>query len=478
MTGLLPTPVAANLPASLPGGLSGNLLARPEVAVSPDVFAGLLPGPDVLPSSQTPLQPTKPLLPPPLPLAPLAPAGEGLDVTAESGDPPLPDAPQETGQEPRQDWAILLVPELAQLPVPLSSPLSLPVPLSPQPTPGPTGVTGTSPEARPPEALWPAGSRSAAIRLSPPVAQPQSLLPKPLGRGWQASLPALPPVEAAPALPASVPGGSQSPDAADMPVWFDPTRGPPDWWDRANPPPAWADPTRPPPLWYDPTRIPPAWVDPARLPADWYQAAPQSGPPAAPVPAAAPLPDPGLPPAPPPLVEILVEARPRLDATDAPLVASEPSPAATAPPPAATAPPPAVTAPLPAAPQPPQAASPAAQTAAAPADLNPAPGLAIASERLGEVAVRLSGSPDQLQVAIAAQPAAAALIDAGAPRLAGDMAAAGVLLAGLSVNGQRADLSGGGRRPARSPQLTIDPLADAAPRRRLPARTAIIDRYA
>jgi hypothetical protein len=61
-----------------------------------------------------------------------------------------------------------------------------------------------------------------------------------------------------------------------------------------------------------------------------------------------------------------------------------------------------------------------------------------------------------------AQPAAAALIGGEGQRLQQDLAAAGVVLAGLSVNGQRADLSGGGRRAPRQPRAGIDAVAGPA----------------
>ena len=70
-----------------------------------------------------------------------------------------------------------------------------------------------------------------------------------------------------------------------------------------------------------------------------------------------------------------------------------------------------------------------------------------------------------------AQPAAAALIGADAPRLSQDLAAAGVALAGLSVNGQRADLGGGGRDRQRQSSRRDDDSPIAATRR-LAARPA------
>jgi hypothetical protein len=142
---------------------------------------------------------------------------------------------------------------------------------------------------------------------------------------------------------------------------------------------------------------------------------------------------------------------------------------------------------LPAAPPLPPAPG-AAITAAPPAptaepNANPAvnasaePAIAIASDRLGAVSVRLNGGAQDLQVSVQVQPAAAALIGAEGGRLQQDLAAAGVALSGLSVNGQRADLSGGGsRRGARPPRPVVDPIAGPARLNRPPARS--IDRFA
>jgi hypothetical protein len=142
---------------------------------------------------------------------------------------------------------------------------------------------------------------------------------------------------------------------------------------------------------------------------------------------------------------------------------------------------------LPAAPPLPPAPG-AAITAAPPAptaepNANPAvnagaePAIAIASDRLGAVSVRLNGGAQDLQVSVQVQPAAAALIGAEGGRLQQDLAAAGVALSGLSVNGQRADLSGGGsRRGARPPRPAVDPIAGPARLNRPPARS--IDRFA
>ena len=71
-----------------------------------------------------------------------------------------------------------------------------------------------------------------------------------------------------------------------------------------------------------------------------------------------------------------------------------------------------------------------------------------------------------------AQPAAAALIGAEAPRLSQDLAAAGIALAGLNINGQRADLSGGQRDRQRQPGRRGDDVAPLAGVRRLAAHSA------
>jgi hypothetical protein len=71
----------------------------------------------------------------------------------------------------------------------------------------------------------------------------------------------------------------------------------------------------------------------------------------------------------------------------------------------------------------------------------PEPTLAIASDRLGAVRVDVSGSLDRLEVSLSAAPAAAPILAGEAPRLAQDLAAAGVALASYAVNGQRADLA-------------------------------------
>lgn len=328
---------------------------------------------------------------------------------------------------------------------------------------------------------------------------------------------------------------------AEQPPWYDPEI-PPKWFDPANPPPPWSDPTRVQPLWYDPTQVPPTWLDPARIPAAWFDPSrlPDFGTSAAPAaPAATPLTTPAstasapaasaavapATEAPPPAVPAPVSAPPVVAPVNAPTIVAESAQPLAPPTPLAVAPPlreqvvlpvparersrraasldqPALIdqplpagnlqSPLIAAPPLPVAASvPPALTTAAPQSTPveaaaPDPALSIASERLGDVSVRLSGAADQLQVAMQAQPAAAALIGAEAPRLSQDLAAAGVALASLSVNGQRADLGAGQQggqreRQRQSPRRDADaPLASV---RRLAARpilnrTTSIDRFA
>ena len=156
--------------------------------------------------------------------------------------------------------------------------------------------------------------------------------------------------------------------------------------------------------------------------------------------------------APPPPEPILLP-----DRADAPLAPVMP--------PAALTPAPASRAPTQSAGAAPAATAPAAAPSAEPA-------MSIASDRLGDVAVRLSGGPDQLQVSVQAQPAAAALIGADAPRLLQELAAAGIALAGLSVNGQRADLAGGQRERQRQPGRRGDDGAPLAGVHRLNAASA------
>jgi hypothetical protein len=434
-----------------------------------------------------------------------------------------------------QAWALVLVPELANLPdefVPSPGVVAEPAPES--------GAAAGDMLGRGVAALnaglpgpWPLRA-AASPRLTglPPAADP--------GRGWQNSVPSAPPLLTAPTTAPPPAGfilrnvtGQPIPfPTADQPPWYDP-QVPPPWFDPANPPPPWSDPTRPAPLWYDPTQLPPAWLDPARIPAAWFDAprppamtisallevrpdpalaaslpspvATQPAPlasspaPAAPVaalitdkssaPVADPVstpvvatarPEPALPPARQraPIVQppIRAERARRAGIDEQPVLAERAQPALTVPTFTLAAPPPSLAAP--ATSQASVAVAPTPSPAAA--DTNPA--LTIASDRLGDVAVRLSGGPDQLQVVMQAQPAAAALIGADAPRLSQDLAAAGVALAGLSVNGQRADLSGGQRDRQRQ-SARRDEAAPIAATRRLAARPVArpnltIDRFA
>jgi hypothetical protein len=108
-------------------------------------------------------------------------------------------------------------------------------------------------------------------------------------------------------------------------------------------------------------------------------------------------------------------------------------------------------------------------------DAGPEPAILVTSARLGPVQVDLTGSSSDLAVNLAANAQAAPLLDAAAPRLQQDLAAAGITLASLSVNGQRTDLSGGQKQKRPPPQLA----AIAATRRPPPpATTPATDRFA
>ena len=519
----LPSPAPTNLPAPSPMAPPSSLSILPELALAAVPETSLPPLPDRRHDFGDLLAATAAL--PALPGA--APAEAAQTAPGEAELPAAVEAPAPSPALPEalsQPWALVLVPELAALPAP-----------------APGAVEGMAVEEMALEnggdALGRAIANQASSGLWPPRLGGRVLLAATLPsddasrpRGWQSSLPAAqapratatPPEAPLPAAgPAAAPVAATAAVAspapavvlrtitgqpipfptADLPPWYDPAQAPP-WFDRANPPPPWSDPTRPAPLWYDPTQLPPAWLDPARIPAAWFDAprvvdpvtpvpaAPAA--PAAPVPAAAPVaatavmataidqpPSPVAPMARPPAAS-LREAGPsprperprRAPASDVAAAAERPvAPAGLA-----------FTLPSP--------ALPATASSAAPAPATPSgaplpasePALAIASERLGEVAVRLSGGPEQLQVAMQAQPAAAALIGADAPRLNQDLAAAGVALASLSVNGQRADLTGGQRERQRQPARRADdaPLSGV---RRLAARqpmtrTTSVDRFA
>lgn len=357
----------------------------------------------------------------------------------------------EAGAEPQMDlatpapWLLQLVPELSNLPTAIAVP-----PLSPAATP------------------WPSPAVVAA-RLGAVAG----------GRGWQASLPAAPDLKARSPTSAEQPAPQLAPQVASAPTISLPVAAPtaaPEQATAGYP----ADTLR--------SFVSVSMPAPVQAPAAFE---------ALPLPGAAPMQP--MVPSPPPSISgklrgsggpATVEALPEaalpadvasarrelapetrevrafaLPASDTPAASQlQSSPALAVPPPAPT--------PAPANLQPvssqPATPAPAGLTEAAPGPVQP-PGLSIASERLGQVAVQLNGGPDQLQVAMQAQPAAAALIGGEGQRLQQDLAAAGVMLAGLSVNGQRADLSGGGRRAPRQSRAGIESVAGAAPTRAAPA---------
>ena len=192
----------------------------------------------------------------------------------------------ETAESPaiEQAWALVLVPELANLPAEFIPPAALPEP-APEPAPG-SGAAAGDMLGRGVAALnfglagpWPLRAVSSP-RLAglAPASDPGRV------RGWQNGLPS-PPALPSPPITATAPPPVDPPPAdfilrnvtgqpipfptANQPPWYDPHVAPP-WFDPANPPPPWSDPTRPPPAWYDPTKVPPAWLDPARIPASWF----------------------------------------------------------------------------------------------------------------------------------------------------------------------------------------------------------------
>lgn len=338
-----------------------------------------------------------------------------LDAPPAPPEPPPPDLPASA-----QPWAFVLVPELAHLPAPVVA------------DPAEGEVEGDTP--------WP--------RRALPGLVPDGLRAAPRAANWQATLPAI----AAPLLTAPV---SPSP-APDPPLWSDP----------AGPPPVMPAALRP-----DPIRPALSWPEPTLLPSPPAMSASAPVASAFPTPADAPA---AMVNPPPPLVNAVQPlaagapiSRPALrreevsetsDSVDAgPAIAAPAQPlSAQAAPLAARA----------AAPLPP----------ATPPEPAPGPAMAIASDRLGEVAVRLNGSAENLQVSLQAQPAAAVLIGAETQRLQQDMANAGVSLSALSINGQRADLGNGQQGRPRS-----QPRRDAmiAATRAAPSRiTPTADRFA
>ncbi|OYZ15416.1 MAG: hypothetical protein B7Y35_04835 [Sphingomonadales bacterium 28-64-96] len=474
----------------------------------------------------------------------LAASGGALPIAAGPVDSAAvnPEATETPAIE--QDWALVLVPELANLPAEFVPPRAALPGVVPEPAPESGAAAGDM-----------LGRGVAALNVGLPGPWPMRAVASPRLAGlvpaadpgrvqdWQNGVPSAPPLPTAPAtaaLPAdfilrNVTGQPIPFPTADQPPWYDPTQAPP-WFDPANPPPPWSDPTRPAPLWHDPTQLPPAWLDPARVPAAWFDAprppamtisalvearsdpalatslpapspqpvatqpAPLANSPAPAAPVTAPITDkasapvadpvatpvvattraePALPPAarrgPVAQPPIRAERPRRADFDEQPVLAERTQPALTVPTFTLAAPPPSLATPATA------HASAAALPNPSPAAAETNPALTVSSDRLGDVAVRLSGGPDQLQVVMQAQPAAAVLIGADAPRLSQDLAAAGVALAGLSVNGQRADL-GGGQRDRQRQSARREDGARIAATRRLATRAALnrptIDRFA
>ncbi len=397
----------------------------------------------------------------------------GLLSRESEGELPLPEAladEQPADAEPFQPWVLLLVPELANLPAPVAE---LPVP----------HVT-----------LWPvllpADDASRPRMVNAADQEIGSILPR---SNWQASIPAsIKPLNihmvpakspldmpvataAAPAPITPVLPANEPPAAVRDPV---PARTTPDA--EAQPPSAQPAPAPALAMKLPPPGHPVPDAPVARAPGSSAQNVAGTVEnmvrplPARirPVPAGdLPVPDrvrplPAVGPAilPPAIEPARAQIRAAADPV-LPLEAAAPAPAL----PVSSPIPPSPTAAPPIAAMPPAEASP---------DHAADPSIAIASDRLGAVSVRLNGGAQDLQVAVQVQPAAAALIGAEGARLQQDLAAAGVALAGLSVNGQRADLSGGGsgRRGARPPRAVIDPIAGPARLNRSPARS--IDRFA
>lgn len=392
-----------------------------------------LPGP-LLPASSLPASSLPGAdAPPPLPPAPAdaMPAVDGfadlIALTAVEGDDaPAPealmlDAPPAPPEPPpsAQPWALALVPELANLPALVVA------------DPAEGGVEGVAP--------WP---RRALPGLVPDAARPMpravpGAVPRavPSAANWQATLPAIT------APPSAAPPSTAPPSTAPV-----------------SPIPATDEPFWPEPA--SPTLVMPARIqpDPGAIPALADPPATMVNPPPTlvnavqPLPANAPLPG----------------RAPRREEVSETGVMGDPGPAIAAPvQPLAT-----------------QAAPLATRTAAplppaAPSEPAPGPAIAIASDRLGEVAVRLNGSAENLQVSLQAQPAAAVLIGAETQRLQQDMANAGVSLSALSINGQRADLGTGqqGQQGRQRPQPRRDAVIAAT---RLPPdhTTTTADRFA
>lgn len=368
-----------------------------------------------------------------------APAGDAETDAAVPG--PYTDTETDMDLATPAPWLLQLVPELANLPAAIAAPPRAPA------------ASG---------APWPSSSQTTAAARPALVAG---------GRGWQASLPAAPGLKA----PILTSAGQPAPQVASAPTISSPVVEAPA--ETGRPP---LTPSPPPAV---SAQAPPV-MPPAVQPLSSVLAAP-------PMPGAVPV-QPMVPASPPALAgkprgtvgpaafDALPEAAPPADVASArPELAPEAGDQRTSAPLATEAPAagpaqgstaPAMPSFAPASAQPantqPTNAQPANPAPSVPTDAaaEPAqsPGLSIASERLGQVAVQLNGGADQLHVAMQAQPAAAALIGGEGQRLQQDLAAAGVVLAGLSVNGQRADLSGSGRRAPRQPRAGIDAVAGPA----------------
>ncbi|MCM0033775.1 MAG: hypothetical protein NBV62_12475, partial [Sandarakinorhabdus limnophila] len=245
-----------------------------------------------LPSPQTvlPLDVVVPVdLPEMLPVAgPALPGFAGL-LAASAGALPIAAGPvdnvsaeAEATESPaiEQDWALVLVPELANLPAEFVPPRAALPGVVPEPAPESGAAAGD---------LLGRGVAALNVGLTGPWPQRAVASPRLAGlgpaadpgrvRGWQNGVPSAPPLPTAPTTtppPAdfilrNITGQPIPFPTDDQPPWYDPTQAPP-WFDPANPPPPWSDPTRPAPLWYDPTQLPPAWLDPARVPAAWFDA--------------------------------------------------------------------------------------------------------------------------------------------------------------------------------------------------------------
>lgn len=220
--------------------------------------------------------------------------------------------------------------------------------------------------------------------------------------------------------------------------------------------------------------------------ANWQRSLPGAAPPAMasavpadlPVPASISLPEPPdapRPAAPPAAVsgQVAAAIRPRLARAE-PADGAGPAAAPNLPPTPAFAP-----APGHGPPQSPTAPPPDAPPLVRSALPDPASsGLAIASDRLGLVQVEVAGDAAGLAISLASPAPAALIIDAAAPRLAQDLAQAGITLSALSINGQRSDLGGGQRQPRRGPPAEVAALSRSPSARLARPATPSTDRFA